>query len=53
MDPLTTRVKVRIYFYGLTIEINNFAFDVKVILGLENAHLESWVAKPGLNDPHD
>ena len=40
MAPLTNRVKVRIYFYALTIEINNFAFDVKVILGLESTHLE-------------
>ena len=26
----------QIYFYGLTIEINNFAFEVKVILGLKS-----------------
>ena len=36
MGPMTNRVKVRIYFYGLTIEINNFAFEVKVILGLKS-----------------
>ena len=36
MGPMTNRVKVRIYFYGLTIEINNFAFEVKVILGMES-----------------
>jgi len=35
MGPLTNRAKVRTYFYGLTIELNYFAFEVKVILGLE------------------
>ena len=34
MAPVSSRVKVPIFFYGLTIEINNFAFDVKVIQGL-------------------
>ena len=43
MGPLTNRVKVRIYFYGLTIEINNFAFEVKVILGLDSTLLGGWV----------
>ena len=32
---------------------NNFAFDVKAILGFESTHLESQVAKIGLNDPFD
>jgi len=41
--PLTNRVKVRIYFYGLTIEINKFAFDVKVILGPESTLLGGWL----------
>ena len=31
----------------------NFAFEVKAILGLESTHLEIWVAKIGLNGPHD
>ena len=53
MEPLTNRVKVRIYFSDLTIETNNFAFEVKVILGLESTHLEIWVAKLGLNGPQD
>ena len=44
MDPLTNRVKVRIYFCGLTIEINNFAFQVKVIFGLESTLLGGLVA---------
>ena len=30
---------------------NNFALEVKNILGLENTHLESQVAKIGLNGP--
>ena len=32
---------------------NNFAFEVKAILGLESTHIESRVAKIGLNDPLD
>ena len=45
MEPLTNRVKVRIYFCGLTIETNNFAFEVKVILGLESTLLGGgWLA---------
>ena len=32
---------------------NNFAFEVKAILGFENTNLESQVAKIGLNDPLD
>ena len=44
MGPLTNRVKFRIYFYGLIIEINNFAFDVNAILGPESTLLGGWVA---------
>ena len=32
---------------------NNFAFEVKALLGFESTHLESQVAKIGLNDPFD
>ena len=32
---------------------NNFTFEVKAILGFESIHLESQVAKIGLNDPFD
>ena len=39
MDPLANRVKVRIYFYGLTIEISNSAFEVEVVLGLKSTLL--------------
>ena len=39
MGPLSNRVKVQIYFYGLPIEMDNFAFDVKVIQGLESTLL--------------
>ena len=38
MDPMTNRVKVWKYVKGLTIETNNFAFEVKVILGLESTY---------------
>ena len=30
---------------------SNFAFEVKDVLGLESTHLESQVAKIGLNGP--
>ena len=44
----TNRVKVLKYFQGLIIETNNFAFEVKVILGLETTFcylggLGGWV----------
>ena len=39
MAPMSNRVKVWKYFQGLTIETNNFAFEVKVILGLESTIL--------------
>ena len=42
MGPLS---KVQIYFYGLPIEMDNFAFDVKVIQGPESTCLGGgWVA---------
>ena len=50
---LTNRVKVLEYFWGLLIATNNFAFEIKVILGLESTHLEIRVAKIGLNGPYD
>ena len=44
MAPKTNRVKVSKYFQGLTVETNNFAFEVKVILGLETTFLVcGWV----------
>ena len=36
MGPLSNRVKIQWYFDSLTFEINNFAFEVKVILELES-----------------
>ena len=53
MAPMTNRVKVRKHFLGLSIETNNFAFEVKVILGLESTYLESRVAEIGFNGPHN
>ena len=38
---------------GLLMATSNFAFEVKDILDLESTHLESLVAKIGLNGPHD
>ena len=44
IGPLSNRVNVRMYFYCLTIDINNFAFEAKVILGLESTLLGGcWV----------
>ena len=44
MGPLSNRVKVQMYFYGLPIEMDNFAFDVKVIQGPESTLLGGgWV----------
>ena len=50
---MTIRVKVWKYFWGLFIATYNFAFEVEAILVLESTHVESWVAKIGLNGPHD
>ena len=36
MAPRANTVKVWKYFQGLTIETKNFAFETKVILGLES-----------------
>ena len=38
MAPMTNRVKVSKYFWGLFKATNNFAFDLKVILGSESTH---------------
>ena len=53
MAPMTNRVKVLKFFGGLFIATNNFAFEVEAILVLESTLLESWLAKIGLNGPHD
>ena len=53
MAPMTSRVKVSKYVWGLLMATSNFAFEVKDILGLESTHLESQVVKIGLNGPHD
>ena len=53
MAPMIYRVKVEEYFCGPIIATNNFAFEVKAILGLKSTHLESLVAKIGLNNPND
>ena len=49
MAPITNRVN----FSDLVIATNNFAFEVKAILGMENTHLEICVAKTGFNGPYD
>ena len=53
MTPMTNRVKVQKYFSGVFLETNNFAFEVKVILGVESTCPDGQGAKIGLNDPHD
>ena len=39
MAPMPNRVKVWKYVYGLTIETNNFAIEMKVIIGIESTPL--------------
>ena len=51
--PMTNRVKVQKYVWGLIKATINFAFEIKATLGLEFTHLESRVAKIGLNGSHD
>ena len=53
MATTANTIKVRCYFYGLTIEANNFAFEIKVILGLESIHPGCQMAKIGFSSPHD
>ena len=36
MGPLSNRVKIQIYLYSLTLEINNVAFECMVILSLKS-----------------
>ena len=38
-------------FYGLAISTENFASEVKFMLGLENTCPDGYVAKIGLNGP--
>ena len=42
---MTNRVKVWKYIQGLTIETNNFAFEVKFKLDLESTRLDGYRAK--------
>ena len=53
MAPMTNTIKVRRFFYGLAIEIKKFAFEIKVILGLEVTHPSCELAEIGLNGPCD
>ena len=48
---MTNRVKVLKCFQGLTIETNNFAFEVKVILGMERTCPDCYGVEIGLNGP--
>ena len=50
---MTNRVKVWKYFQGLTIETNNYAFEVKFIPCLESTRLDGYGAKIGLNGPQN
>ena len=52
MAPMTNRDKVWKYFQGLTIETKNFAFEAKVILGLESTCQDGKGAKIGFNGSH-
>ena len=46
---MINRVRVWKYFQGLTIETNNFASEVKSILGLEITWPDGFVAEIGFN----
>ena len=41
------------YFKGPTTEANNFAAEVKVMIGFESTPQNGLVEKVGLNCPHD
>ena len=45
MCPMTNKVKFWIYFYGLTSETNNFAIEMKVIIGMESTRLVARLLK--------
>ena len=47
---MTDRIKVWRYFQGLTIEANNFAFEVKVTLSLESNLLKKLGHMAGQTD---
>ena len=53
MTPMTNKVKLWGHFEGVTKEVNSFAFEGEVIIGLKNTHPDGYVAKIGLNDPKD
>ena len=51
MTPMTNRVKVQMYFWGLAIETNIFVFEGMVILGFESTPPCGHVARIGINGP--
>ena len=51
MVPMTDRLKVWKYVYGLNIKTNNFTIDVTVILDLESTCPNSMGANIGLYGP--
>ena len=53
MAPITNTIKFKRYLQGPAIDINNFAFEIKAILGLEVTRPRCQVAKIGLNSPYD
>ena len=50
MAPILTGLRSRNIFANQIMANNNFAFEIKTILGFKSTHLESQVAKIGLND---
>ena len=53
MAPMTNTIKSKRYLQGLAIDIDNFAFEIKAILGLEVTRPSCQVTKIGLNVPWD
>ena len=51
MVSMANSIEVKKYSQGLAIETNNFAFEVKDILGPESTCQDGQEAKIGLNGP--
>ena len=45
------KVKVCRHFFGLTIETDNLAFEVEVIIGLESTCPNGYMTRIGLDGP--
>ena len=53
MASMNNKVKVWMYFKGPTTEANNFAEEVKVMIGFESTPKNGLAAKTGFNSPFE